>query len=459
MGREALGKALLVILGLAAAIGAVEVVAGRAPGLILPGAVRSPDELERIERQERRRFREQHDRRSVYRTIEDSRISRIGVPGALYHKYGLDHTTVVAYNALGIRGRDPVRLAGQRTALLLGDSFVEAREHEVPDTAARVLERRLEAGGDRWWIVNAGIGATGTANQLHLLERLVPIYRPSQVVLLFFLGNDLINNSLPFQTLLEAFDQVLAERLAFRAERDPAPITEGVTQRPFYRSVEGGPVRFVPSGKLLTDVLSAEELARFERSVATRREQVGQCLRSLEVWRRVEAVASRLAPDAVSLLAHRLGLSPARRCARTLEGTPPQLWLESARIRREYPQWWDEAWAISDFLLGSIRNLTVKARVGFAVAILPPVAAVNPELRRRLLDGYGLEDIERVEEPPAQTLMRRLAAMEVPAIDLSDALRRHPRPRDLYLPIDPHFSAEGQAWLAEQLRPLLEVSN
>jgi hypothetical protein len=75
--------------------------------------------------------------------------------------------------------------------------MVEARQHPVEHTPSARLERLLEEAGTRWWVVNAGVGATGTNNQLHPLRYVGPHYQPLLGILVLFTGTDFQNNPLP----------------------------------------------------------------------------------------------------------------------------------------------------------------------------------------------------------------------------------------------------------------------
>jgi lysophospholipase L1-like esterase len=65
------------------------------------------------------------------------------------------------YNAQGFRGEDfPPKAPGRRRVVVLGDSFTEGQGVKEPDTYVRVLQRRLEAGGGSWEVLNGGRRAT-----------------------------------------------------------------------------------------------------------------------------------------------------------------------------------------------------------------------------------------------------------------------------------------------------------
>jgi lysophospholipase L1-like esterase len=107
----------------------------------------------------------------------------------------------VRFNQDGIRGpavgpgkgEDVYRIA------VLGDSMTEAREVEEADTfVARVGTSLSGCGaleGKRVETLNFGVSGYGTAQQLITLERHVLGYGPDLVLLAFYAGNDISNNS------------------------------------------------------------------------------------------------------------------------------------------------------------------------------------------------------------------------------------------------------------------------
>jgi hypothetical protein len=107
----------------------------------------------------------------------------------------------VSVNGAGFRGPqwsivkppDTVRVA------IIGDSFTEAPHVAYEQTFCAVAERALGGckglGAKKVQVMNFGTDAYGTAQELVTLRRHVWQYSPDMVVLAFFSGNDLRNNS------------------------------------------------------------------------------------------------------------------------------------------------------------------------------------------------------------------------------------------------------------------------
>jgi len=80
--------------------------------------------------------------------------------------------------------------------VILGDSFMEASPIDLQDTMAMQLNQRLKQKGNNVEVINLGVGGYGTLQEYYLLKNEGIRYLPDLVLLGFFLGNDLIDNSM-----------------------------------------------------------------------------------------------------------------------------------------------------------------------------------------------------------------------------------------------------------------------
>ncbi len=105
----------------------------------------------------------------------------------------------VAFNSRGWRDREhPLeKPAGVRRVAIVGDSYVAGQETELAQTFPKLLERELNARaeGRRAEVLSFGRGGTGTTDQLEFLPTDVLPHAPDLVVLAFFPGNDVLENS------------------------------------------------------------------------------------------------------------------------------------------------------------------------------------------------------------------------------------------------------------------------
>lgn len=104
----------------------------------------------------------------------------------------------VAINTHGRRDveRTWEKPAATRRLLVLGDSYVEAMQVPLEQTFAHLLENRLNAdGGAPIEVLNGGVSGYGTGTATLFFERDGHRYQPDLVLLAFYPGNDILNNS------------------------------------------------------------------------------------------------------------------------------------------------------------------------------------------------------------------------------------------------------------------------
>ena len=108
----------------------------------------------------------------------------------------------VQVNKDGLRDREHAKAKPPNTlrVAVLGDSFTEAIHVPIEQTFWSKLERKLGncdavKGRKKVEVINFGVQGYGTAQQLMMLRKKVWDYSPDIVVLAFFIGNDVINNS------------------------------------------------------------------------------------------------------------------------------------------------------------------------------------------------------------------------------------------------------------------------
>jgi hypothetical protein len=103
------------------------------------------------------------------------------------------------FNRDGLRGPDRplAKPAGVKRVALVGDSMVAAVATAEERTLARQLEARLLASRPEaaWEVINAGVSSSSTGSELALYREVLSRYSPDLVVLVFWVGNDLADNS------------------------------------------------------------------------------------------------------------------------------------------------------------------------------------------------------------------------------------------------------------------------
>ena len=113
----------------------------------------------------------------------------------------IEGRALVQINSHGLRDREHAveKPPGTLRIAVLGDSFAEAVQVPAQETFWATLERELAAcealGGRPVEVLNFGVSGYGTAQALLTLRDRVLAYRPDLVILAFFPGNDVVENS------------------------------------------------------------------------------------------------------------------------------------------------------------------------------------------------------------------------------------------------------------------------
>lgn len=97
----------------------------------------------------------------------------------------------------GLRGPDrpTAKPPGMRRLALLGDSMIASVATREELTLAHRLEELLREDGSRWEVLNGGVSSSSTGTELVLYREVLSHYGPDVVVLAFYGGNDLADNS------------------------------------------------------------------------------------------------------------------------------------------------------------------------------------------------------------------------------------------------------------------------
>jgi hypothetical protein len=319
----------------------------------------------------------------------------------------------VKINAQGLRDREHTvpKPAGTYRIAILGDSYAEAMQVDLERTFWSLLSKKLEscgfASGKRVETVNFGVSGYGTGHELLTLRERVWPYAPDMVLLAFFPGNDVRNNS-----------------KALEGERGRA-----------YFSLK--------DGKLFLDTAFREDPEFVEKQrIASHRARL-QDSRLYQLLRRVRAgnIAQHFhnAPVAAAL---------ASGTKLTEAGLDEQVFHEPREAK------WQEAWDITDRLVVAAGEETRRHGARFVLAVLSTPGSVYPDaqMRARYAESLGVQSLFYPEER-----LQRLgeqAGFEVLA--LAPQMQRQADARHLFLhgfantkPGFGHWNEAGHALAAE----------
>jgi len=107
-----------------------------------------------------------------------------------------ENTNLMETNNLGFHDRERQTANDNYRILFMGDSFVEGRQVETQSLFTMRLEKKFADDGQKVEAINGGVPSTGTAYQYSLWKEFFePSVKVDHLVLCFFMGNDLVDNS------------------------------------------------------------------------------------------------------------------------------------------------------------------------------------------------------------------------------------------------------------------------
>ena len=120
----------------------------------------------------------------------------------------------VTYNSKGWRDLEHQvkKPDGVFRILVLGDSFMEANSVKLEESFHRQVEELARAAGKKVEVINMGVAGYGTLQEYLVFEHIGRLYDPDLVLVGFYDGNDLINNSFELASILTEEGQVTNAR-------------------------------------------------------------------------------------------------------------------------------------------------------------------------------------------------------------------------------------------------------
>jgi hypothetical protein len=292
----------------------------------------------------------------------------------------------VKINSRGLRDREHAmpKPPGVYRIAVLGDSYAEALQVELEDTFWWRLAERLQAcafqPGKRIEAVNFGVSGYGTAQQLLTLRHRAWDYSPDLVLLAFFPGNDVRDNSLAL---------------------------EGKNNRPYF---------VLREGELALDASFIREPRFLEARQIDGQRAALHDLRLYQLLRKLRAGGE-------GELAHSAPLALALADGARQVPSLAEAGLDDNVLREPPNAAWRDAWAVTEKLLLAMRDETAARGGPFMVAVLSSAGAVYPDaaLRLRYAEALGVEDLFYPE--------RRLRALGerhgITVVTLGEQMQRH----------------------------------
>jgi hypothetical protein len=344
--------------------------------------------------------------------VRDEALGHFHVPGFDGWIKAPEFTTRVTISPLGLRDRRQVyeKPAGTFRVLFLGDSFVEAVQVQQAQGVAERLEQALNQGSPRpVEVINAGVAAYGTGQEMLLLDNLGERLKPDVVVLLFFVGNDVTNNNY---------------RLELWGDNDKEKL--GNALKPYWDLNKDGTLRMI-SGP------PPRPLSGFTNTM--RRCCVLYNVFETGVYNKLNQNYPREQLEAIGGL---------RTPLTGLYDTQPN-------------EDWSQAWKISETLLAQIRDHSAKLGATLVIAGGPEWRALEPdawreEIQRGNPNSNRLSSGRLQITAPTDKLGEIVDRLGVPYINLlppfEKAFAQNPH---LYYEFDKHWTAAGHAVAAQAI--------
>ena len=300
----------------------------------------------------------------------------------------------VRYNSAGFHDveRTVEKPAGVHRIAFIGDSFTEALHVPPEANFCSVADReiaRCASPGERYEILNFGQSGFGTAQELLLMRDRVLKYSPDLVVLAFFTGNDITDNS----------------RALSNDARKPYFVNE--------------------SGSLVLD-------DSFRNSTAYVRTRVAY---ALVRWSRTFQLVKRW-----------LRSRESREALQSREG---RSWNETRLEIYQEPTdaTWKDAWNVTESLIVQMRDEARASGAEFAVVTLSNSLQVYPDLeeRRQRLEQLGIDDPFR----PDKRIARLGRDHGFPVLNLAPEMLAYVQSRRVSLHGFPNAFTDAGHWNEE----------
>lgn len=265
----------------------------------------------------------------------------------------------IKVNSQGLRDREHkvAKADGTYRIAILGDSYAEALQVDIERTFWFLLGQKLQgcgfANGKKIETINFGVSGYGTAHELLTLRTKAWPYQPDMVLLAFFPGNDVRNNS---------------------------------------RALEGDKARAyfsLKDGKLFLDGALKDDPDFREKQRLAEERAAFQDLRLYQLLRRVKA-------GNIGQHFHNAPVAAAIAAGSSL--TEPG--LDEQVFREPTDPKWREAWDITERILVAAADEVRNKNARFLVAILSTPGSVYPDpgMRAKYAKSLGVESLFYPEE-------------------------------------------------------------
>ena len=339
------------------------------------------------------------------------------IPGREAYQRSRDYAILVKINDKGLRDRpheyEPA--PGVFRIVVLGDSFMEAYQVRLEESLPYRLQEELAS--RKVESVNLGVGGYGTAQEVLYLQEEGLRYHPDLVVLAFFTGNDIQNDSEPLEAQLFGEGDVKAYA------------------RPYAHATSlDAPLQWTPP-----------DYARMLR--AARAKQRLRASLFYRVFHFIQPlVLANIVDQAWGRTAAFFGAPPA----------PPAANFGWPFLEGYQSDIWDQAWLDTRRLMLEGQRLSRQAGAAFVIAVVPAKVQVDPHYRELAREQYpGV----KFDETRVNRALRSFCQDHgIPLFDPTATFAEHiARGEALYHHLeDHHWNAAGHALAMQELIRFLD---
>jgi lysophospholipase L1-like esterase len=364
-------------------------------------------------------------------------------PGASGRWYNplYEYDTWVEINSRGLRVPESIdydKPEGVYRVLVLGDSFVEATQVELPESFPQRLAHLLQESGLAAEVLNAGVSGWGTDQQLLWLREEGHKYEPDLVLLAVYPRNDFMNNAEPLEVA-----------------------NFGSIQKPFFH-LEAGELtlHYYPFDPAQVPATPAEEPSPSQPAAPGPLTGLGSWLHGQSaLYRYLDPRIRLVAPDMAAGLG-RLGLIEPGQESRIVAQGEGYIPLAYQVYRRPSLPEWEAAFVLSGALFEAVREAAQGMGAQAAALVLTAPEQVYVQEWQQVLSQYpAMQEYEWAPDLPRDRALDLLAEAALPTLDLLPLFRQNAGGDvPLHLADDGHWTPAGHALAAAGIFNFLSES-
>lgn len=346
----------------------------------------------------------------------------------------------VKINSHGFRDKERTyeKEKGTFRILVLGDSMTEGFQVPLEQTFPYILEERLNSeGSKRFEVINLGIAGFSTAQEYLTLKHYGFKYQPDFVILAFFVGNDVVNNSL-----------ILESKVIGRSIND--------RRNPFF-VLNNGELEKIPFNKIKVGNPNKDK-AQAKNLLAKFFPNIYYSLRDRGRIKKIRWLANFWWDD----LLWKIGIKKSNpellvlnKSNKNETGIPYYIFAE------EYSPEWQNAWEVTKALILRISKVLEENKIGLLVVVIPDECEFGPDLWSRWCNT--IRTIKFDLEKPERILSEFLKEHRIDYLQLLPEFKKYTNDTSerLYFPYtyDNHWNASGHALAAELIYDKLKNDN